>query len=218
MTNNWDANDGRQQTRLFAKYFLDTVTLPRDAKTFLDVSCAKGDALPVIRARYKDLELFGQDFSEVAIEEARQSYGTLARFEVASIESVSREYDVIFCSNTLEHFENYLDIAQGLLEHCRWLYIMVPFMELRRWRRLSRESGEQHVATFDEHSFQPLIERGAALRIQHWVRYTPGAWGTGPVSFFQQINAFLRLRPVPFNYRQIIYEVSSAATLSQRSG
>ena len=33
MASDWDANSGRQQTRLFAKYFLDAVTLPADAKT-----------------------------------------------------------------------------------------------------------------------------------------------------------------------------------------
>jgi trans-aconitate methyltransferase len=210
MTNNWDANEGRQQTRLFAKYFLETVQLPAEARTFLDVSCAKGDALPEVHARYPHLQLFAQDISEVAIEEARRSYGSIAHFEVAGFEDLARQYDIILCSNTLEHFENYLDVADRLLSHCRWLYILVPYMEMQDGKPMTRAMGRQHVATFDEHSFDGLLTRGSASRINSWVTYTPGAWGPGPTKRWKKI--VLRCLGIePGEWRQIFYEVSRAA-------
>jgi hypothetical protein len=215
MASDWDANSGRQQTRLFAKYFLDAVTLPADAKTLLDVSCAKGDAIPEFHARYPNLQLFGADISEVAIEEARRSFGGIAQFEVAGFDDLTRRYDVIFCSNTLEHFVNNVEVAGGLLTRCRWLHILVPYLEKRGGKRLTAVPGEQHVCTFDAHSFDALIRGGAARRIRHWVRHTPGAWGTGPVSLWTRFKAVLRGRDVPINHRQIFYEITSAQAPGQ---
>jgi hypothetical protein len=195
MANKWDANSGRLQTKLFAKYFLDTVTLPPDTTTLLDVSCAKGD-----------------DISEVAIADARQAYGQIAEFEVAGFEELSRHYDVIYCSNTLEHFVNYVECARQLLKHCNWLYILVPYLELHDGKWLAPRPGEQHVATFDEHSFDQLVKTGDARHIQFWIRYTPLAWGNGPVPFWRKVTAFLRRRPSPVEYRQIFYQIQSAST------
>src|SRR5688572_8308010 len=99
MANQSDVNSGREQTRLFAKYFLESVRLPPDAKTLLDVSCAKGDGMPEFRAHYPNLKLYGQDISELAIRDAQQSYGQIAEFHVAGFEDLQLHYDVIFCSN-----------------------------------------------------------------------------------------------------------------------
>jgi cyclopropane fatty-acyl-phospholipid synthase-like methyltransferase len=205
MAEQWDANSGRQQTRLFAKYFLDAVQLPKEAKTLLDVSCAKGDGMPEFHARYPNLKLVGQDISELAIQEAQKSYGEIAEFRVAGFEDISEDYDVIFCSNTLEHFENYLEIAEGLLKFCTWLYILVPYRELRRGTQMI----DQHVATFDKRSFDTLLKRGAASGIRHWVRYTPGAWGSGPVTWRQWLRALVKKRRAPIAHRQIFFEVRS---------
>jgi hypothetical protein len=209
MAHEWDANSGRNQTRLFAKYFLEAVELPSGAKTLLDISCAKGDAMPEFHARYPSLELYGTDISSVAIEEARRSYGEIAQFDVAGFEDLSRRYDIIFCSNTLEHFENNLEIAEQLLGFCGVLYILVPYMQMRRGQRLRPEPGMHHVATFDERSFDPLLKR-SACEIRSWIRYTPGAWGNGPITNWQRVKAWVRFRPTPVAPRQIFYEVRSA--------
>jgi trans-aconitate methyltransferase len=210
MKNNWDQNMGRRQTQLFADYFLETVVLPDEARTLLDVSCAMGDGLPEISRRYPRLQLFGHDVSETAIAEARKAHGQIATFRVAGFENLREHFDIVYCSNTLEHFEAYLDIADHLLGFCDWLYVQVPFEELRRGKPLKVEPGEQHVNTFYEDSFNSLITRGSASAIRHWVRFTPGAWGTGKVTLWQKVKAIVRGRPVPLEYRQIIYEIRSA--------
>jgi hypothetical protein len=217
MKNNWDQNTGRHQTRMFAHYFLETVKLPQEARTLLDVSCAMGDALPEIHRRYPHLQLFAHDVAETAIAEARKTYGQIATFRVAGFEDLGEHFDVIYCSNTLEHFERYLEIADHLLGFCDWLYVQVPFEELRNGKPLKVESGEQHVNTFYENSFNELITRGSASAVRQRVFFTPGAWGTGKVTLWRKLKAVLRGRPIPIEYRQIIYELRSAKARSAPS-
>lgn len=173
----WEKNNGRRQTRLFAQYFLDTVSLPPDAKTLLDVGCGLGDALPEFKARYPHLALSGCDVSEVAIEKARETFEEIATFQVWGFDQIESRYDVIFCSNVLEHFEDYLAIARHLLRHCRWLFVMVPYRELRSGKPLEVAEGEWHVATFDEHTFDALREEGMVRKIDFWRHPCPVAWG-----------------------------------------
>lgn len=173
----WEKNRGRRQTQLFAAYFLDTVRLPRSAQTLLDVGCAMGDALPIFREYYPDLELRGCDISSRAIEEARASFGNIATFHTWGFEDIRGSFDVIYCSGTLEHFENNLDIVRGLLRHCRWLYALVPYMEMRHGMRLKPEPGQWHVATIDASTFDPLLREGLVKRVRHWIHPCPVAWG-----------------------------------------
>lgn len=214
MKNHWDQNMGRRQSQLFAHYFLETIRLPVEARTLLDVSCAMGDALPEIHRRYPHLQLFGHDVSQTAIAEAHKAYGGLATFRVAGFQELREHFDIIYCSNTLEHFEGYLDIAHHLLGFCDWLYVQVPFKELRGGRPLRVEPGEQHVNTFYEDSFNGLVARGSASAVRHWVRFTPGAWGTGKVTLWRKFKAVARGRPIPTEYSQIIYELRSSRARS----
>lgn len=174
----WERNRGRQQTWLFARYFLDTFRLPESTRTLLDVGCAMGDALPAFHARYPALELHGCDVSSAAIDQARACYGEIATFHVWGFEEIQGCFDVIYCSNTLEHFENYLNIARQLLTHCKRLYILVPYLELgENGRPLEPADGQWHVATFDAASFDPLMREAKVSRIRHWLHPCPVAWG-----------------------------------------
>ena len=207
----WEKNAGRRQTALFARYFLDTVRLPPEAKTLLDVGCGMGDALPEIHARYPHLKLKGCDVSANALEKARQSYGGIADFEEWGFDDIEGHYDVIYCSNTLEHFENHVDIAAGLLAHCRWLYILVPYMELKDGKRLTVDPGEWHVATFDERTFDPLLKRAAATKVRHWLHPCPIAWGPPPAPLWKRAarkvkNTLLGRPP----RAEIFFEVTSS--------
>lgn len=204
----WEKNNGREQTRLFAHYFLETVRLPDGTQSLLDVGCALGDSMPEFRKRYSNLRLTGCDVSAEAIKKARSHYGAIATFEQWTFEQIQGSFDVIFCSNALEHFVNYLEIARVLLAHCKWLYIMVPYQELRGGRPLTPVPGEWHVATFGKTSFEDLVRSGAADRINTWVVYTPGAWG--PISWFAKLKHLLRWGKLPQDYRQLIVEVQSA--------
>jgi SAM-dependent methyltransferase len=208
----WERRDGRLQTRLFARYFLETVRLPRSARTFIDVGCAMGDGLPEIHRHYKNLRLHGCDISKRAIEQARQDYGHIAAFHQWGFEDIKGDFDIIYCSNTLEHFTQYIDIARALLSHCRWLYILVPFRETVEGR------DQWHVASFDKGSFDSLLMEGRVRSVRMWLHSCPGAWSPHESMHVRcrraiwQAACRLRRKTFPIAPRkmQIFYELEAA--------
>ena len=172
----FDQNNGRRQTRLFAEAFHRHVKVPlRPDFSLLDVGCALGDALPVWRRAYPEARLHGCDFSRTAIRRCQEAYGSIAQFLCASFEEISDHYDVIYCSNVLEHFSAYLPITDILLRHCKILYVMVPYMELRNGKRLSPGNDYYHKTTFDLSSFDELASSRDCIVSGSIIR-APGAW------------------------------------------
>jgi len=210
----WEKNRGRAQTRLFARYFLETVRLPVEHGTVLDVGCAMGDAAPEFHERYPDLKFTGCDVSDNAIQRAKDDYGNIASFEKWSFSEIRGHYDIIYCSNTLEHFENSLTIAESLLTRCRWLYILVPYLELRDGKRLQTDKSEWHVATFDERSFESLHLAGKARRIRYWLHPCPIAWGPRPTPWLRRVARAVRDRLMGRarqpRLMEIFFEIESA--------
>lgn len=79
----WEENDGRIQTRLFAESFEKNFhRIPFSCRSVLDCSCALGDSIPVLRRTFPEAELFGFDFSKVAIDLCNERFSKLAIFSV----------------------------------------------------------------------------------------------------------------------------------------
>lgn len=203
MNTNWLKNNGRDQTRLFAHYFLEKIILPDDIRTILDVGCAFGDALPVFHKKYPRLKLTGCDVSHYAIQEAQNSYGEFAEFKNWSFNEIQGNYDAIYCSNVLEHFENYLDIAKKLVNHCNYCYIMTPYRELLEGNPLSVSINQWHVVTFDKNSFKDIRNKNI---IRKHIIYTPFAWGK-KYSLKEKIDYLIRNHDILHEEKQIIYEI-----------
>jgi hypothetical protein len=115
------------------------------------------------------------DISQTAIDRAIERYGNMATFFRASFEEITDYYNIIYCSNVIEHFEQYLEIAEKLSQHCDILYLLTPYVELNRGRPLIPSKNDSHVATFYSDSFQPLVERGVA-QVEYKVIRCPVAW------------------------------------------
>ena len=158
--NNWEQSNGKMQTKYFANlamsmlptWFLKEVQ--KNGYSFCDVGCACGDALPVFSKVFYNSELCGADFSDAAINLARSSHPFFS-FEVVDIcdTSCSMKYDIIYCSNTIEHFENPRKVLSRLIERSNYYTIvMVPF----------REKGQisEHVVDFDTYDFPVLVNGG----------------------------------------------------------
>lgn len=176
---NWEQSNGREQTRKFAEYFVRRARVDRGIESLLDVGCALGDAAPVLHSAYPWIKLQGCDFSENSIQRCRERYGAISEFFVSSLENISGDWDAIFCSNVLEHFENYLLVAEGLLRHCRVLYIMTPYNELRNGEPIIAAEGYEHKVTIIGNSFDYLLESEKASSIKTDIFECPGAWGWG---------------------------------------
>ena len=128
----WEKNKGKQQTKLFAYYFDQVITFPDQKFTLLDVGCALGQAAAFFSRRYPNASVSATDVSEVAISRCKRQYGELAHFFTADIENISSFFDVIYCSNVLEHFYDFEEKTRKLTSCCQQLYIMVPYNERTR--------------------------------------------------------------------------------------
>ena len=211
----WDKKNGRTQTRVFAEFFNRKVTIPLKLFSLLDVGCALGDALPVFKNKYPDAQLSGCDFSSVAIERCKEEFGSVASFFASSIEQINGKWDIIYCSNTIEHFENPQEIAGILLKKCTILYIMVPFEQMNRGLFLTKGvvNYDGHLCSFFTNSFDELIAKGSALKINYFTGDCPPAWG---LTFFKKtLHVLGTIRPGRkfsnmFRFpKQIIYEIYS---------
>src|SRR5437899_1231384 len=96
---NWEANNGRLQTALFATGFVVATQglLPDDdIGSILDYGCGCGESLPILRMRFPKAALWYYDFSPAAMGRAAKYYGSIASaFDSAH----DRSFDLVYCSN-----------------------------------------------------------------------------------------------------------------------
>jgi SAM-dependent methyltransferase len=154
----WERKNGPYTTRRFAECFVENIKIPlRSNFAFLDFGCALGQGLRVIQKNYPNARLYGCDFSKVAIERCKKLHSSVAEFFVSSFDDFDREFDVIYCSNVLEHIENHVEIVRELITYCKILYVMTPYMEHINGKPITLDMGYYHVATLDEHTFDSIL-------------------------------------------------------------
>ncbi|AOB33985.1 hypothetical protein AKI39_23605 [Bordetella sp. H567] len=148
----WESLGGPEQTRFFYKTALDNLPkwfsekIRREKASMCDWGCATGDGTDLL-AQILDVPVVGVDFSDVAIQTARGRY---SKPEFQAVDYLSREnrpsqakYDILFTSNTLEHFPNPQEVLKDLAVLARkYLVVLVPFREYDRHH--------EHEATFDQ--------------------------------------------------------------------
>lgn len=211
----WEVNGGPEQSRLFAAAFCRHTRIQLESgQSLLDCGCALGDALPVFSKYFPKAQLHACDFSTVAIRRSKEQYVNLASFSVVSMEEVSGMYDMIYSSNTLEHFADYKEKARKLLQHCRYLCILVPYNEKRFGKDLEYDPHCHHVVTFCEHSFDFLIDEGHAKKVHPPKVFTvPKAWSWSLSDWIVQplknIVRPLLQRPIVRNNKQILFEIEN---------
>jgi SAM-dependent methyltransferase len=212
----WDQNQGRKQTLLFTEYFHRHVKVPfSGAFTVLDVGCGLGDGIPVWHKHYPEARLSGCDVAQSAVDRCTESFGSMATFFRASFEEIRGSWDVIFCSNTLEHFEQYVEIAELLLGSCKVLYVMTPYLETRNGQPLKPTPGQFHVVTLDKSSFSAL-ERSGLASVSTRVIRAPGAWSVSRTSELLWLARRALGRGKDRPPRQIIYSITRQAPVKAR--
>lgn len=212
----WETDHGRRQTRLFAEAFCKQTRIDLESgQSLLDCGCALGDAFPVFARRFPNARLHGCDLSSVAIQRCNERFSDLASFSVTSMEEISGVFDVIYSSNTFEHFTDYEDKARILLQHCRYLCILVPYNEQLFGKDLEYDPYGPHVVTFRADAFDFLLEEGRAKQIHRpCVLAVPKAWSWSLSDWIVQplknIVRPLLQRPIVRNRKQILYELERA--------
>lgn len=165
----WDS-----QVRLFAKYFLAHVNLPKIKFSLLDVGCGTGSALSEIKKCYPLANLFGCDMAEEHVALSRKKNGEVAQFFQGTIESIDGFFDILYVSNVLEHVPDWKAALEHMIRHSNQVYVLVPYREEINRKPLSELTTDDHIHSFDEKSFLWLKN---SSDIQMRVIRTPYAWG-----------------------------------------
>ncbi|WP_242337516.1 MULTISPECIES: methyltransferase domain-containing protein [unclassified Anaeromyxobacter] len=172
----WGARGGPAQSRFFAELALSLVPpavaddLRARRASVCDWGCGEGEGAAALAAAW-GTPVTGLDVSPAAVERASGRHAGVS-FAVSRA-GLDREYDVLFTSNTLEHFAAPWGVLASLLPRVgRYVLLLVPFEE--------RERIEEHAYTFELESF-PLEVGGfelVDLRVAHCAGIE-GSWWAG---------------------------------------
>lgn len=131
----WEANFGKEQTRHFMEALVNNLPgtisswLADSSLDVLDWGCALGQGVEVLGGLCRSSRITGLDCSAEAIGKAQNLY---PQFEWCCSESgaIPRMFDVVVCSNCLEHFDDPFAQLALQLESTRYLsMVLVPFNE-----------------------------------------------------------------------------------------
>lgn len=113
--------------------------------TVADIGCAEGDCTDFLARRYPSSKFTGIDFSVAGIKKAKQYYPDID-FIRADIRSFNDMFDVVYSSNTLEHFHDPFSMLSHLFKCAKkYVVLLIPFQERQRF--------EEHFYTFEYRDF-----------------------------------------------------------------
>lgn len=145
----WEENQGREQSRFFSEIAIELmpkwlVDYWRDNDlTLCDWGCAQGDGTVSLAELLGLNKVTGVDFSPEAIEKATDQYKSHSFLCTDFLGSeTTRRWDIVFSSNTLEHFEQPWDVLKQVTQHANdFVVLLLPFQEHERIK--------EHFYTFD---------------------------------------------------------------------
>lgn len=148
--NNWENNAGKLQTlyfcdianKLFPEWIINKLL---EGVSFVDVGCAEGESVDFLSRKYPNSTFTGVDFSVEAIEKAKAQYPN-EKFFNSDIREMIQKFDIVFSSNTLEHFHEPFSILNNLFRCAeQYVILLLPFQE--------RDRFAEHFYTFEYEDF-----------------------------------------------------------------
>lgn len=135
-SNDWEKNHGDEQSKYFSELAMDMLpkwfvkNVIKNKYTVCDLGCAEGDAVPALRRKFVGSKVIGIDISSNAIRKASQKYED-TEFKVGDLFCDNPEkYDVVFCSNVIEHFPIFQETLKKILSQSnKYTIIMCPLRE-----------------------------------------------------------------------------------------
>ncbi len=161
----WKENNGIAQSQFFSRVAVDNLPawftryVKQHQPSFCDWGCAMGNGTKILHELLSLQNITGIDFSTVAIEEARSTYPAInfIATDISKDEDFP-QFDIIFSSNTLEHFNNPWEILEKLSRFAKkFIVILIPFQEYNRHF--------EHFYTFE------TVNIPSTLRTSHYLTY-----------------------------------------------
>ncbi len=109
------------RTRLTEEIADHVAPLIRGTMSVVDVGCGVGDLLLALRQRCPAVQVAGCDFSPKAIEKAKANLpgGHFIVHAITSLPYPDASFDVVLCTDTLEHMEYPADVLRELVRICK---------------------------------------------------------------------------------------------------
>ncbi len=111
--------------------YIKKLIKPLEFQSVLDVGCGQGSLLQELMRIYPHIEPHGVDISAAAVEHARRRvpHGTFGTLDLVH-ENTGRTYDLIICSEVVEHIEDDVSAFRNLRAMCG-KYIVVTTVQGR---------------------------------------------------------------------------------------
>ncbi len=179
-TTDWVSKYGKEQSAFFGQIAMNTLPIwlisdvKRSNLTIGDWGCALGDGTQEIKKKFPESIVSGIDFSAAAILKAKEYYKELNFICEDILNKPSNlKYDIIFSSNTLEHFTNPWAVLNELTKYSeRHIIILIPYRE-------SELYGE-HLYSFADKNIVSKINNSYSLthfEIIDAGKLIPSFWG-----------------------------------------
>lgn len=140
----WEQAQGPGQSRFFSRVAMAHLpswlfrAIREQRLSVVDWGCAQGDGTDELAALIDASQLSGVDFSRTAVEQAGARYPAIRFIQANWLEAPPTEappetWDIVFSSNTLEHFHQPFDVLQVLCARARKALVLVlPYRERDR--------------------------------------------------------------------------------------
>jgi len=144
------------------------------ARSVLEFGCGTGDFCKRM-ANYTFAYITGVDISNIAIECAKERFeDSRIKFHAVNIleEPMDGKYDLVFSSNTLEHFKDWKSVLDKLFEYAPKVLLLIPYKDSLQDGYFG-EGGAGHVSSFDENSF-------TGYNVIEWSTFFTHEWAQPP--------------------------------------
>lgn len=218
----WETLAGPEQSRFFSRLTLELLPgwllgLLRDGSlTLADWGCAQGDGTAALTVGIPAARATGIDFSPVAVAQAASRYPeiTFKAQDWLQGDDDGARYDVVFSSNTLEHFHEPFAALEVLAGRARKAVVLtLPYREVDRI--------QEHFYTFTPENLPSQLPGGFTLA---WARVKDcksgargGFWGGEQVVLVYVQPEWFGTLAVPLAGMRVQHEDVEAAVELVRS-
>jgi SAM-dependent methyltransferase len=172
----WEQQRGYEQTAYFASELLAQIPegvheeLQGMTRPLLvDWGCAHGEGVLALSNAFPRAMVWGYDFSTSAV--ARAAAHVVNRANVAFTaqeELLPAAFDLVVCSNVLEHFRDWRERLQHLCAISRrYVAVLVPYRD---------PVGGEHVVSFHRGAFPPRVGDHVKIADRPFDCDAPGLW------------------------------------------
>jgi SAM-dependent methyltransferase len=143
------------------------------SSSILEFGCARGEASRMFVDRFGTSRVLATEISQNAIDQAIQERAHAnIDFRVVDVledDLGGEKFDLIYCSNTLEHFSNPVKTMGQLFSFAPRAIILVPYKQSKKEDSFG-DGGSGHCSNFDEKTFSDKFE------VESWFTFRTGGW------------------------------------------